>query len=51
MKTKFFREDTSYELESKVNNFIYGKNVINVSYSVVPLGYGYTHCCCILYKS
>lgn len=51
MKTKFFREDTSYELESKVNNFINGKKIVNISYSVVPYGYSYVHCCCVLYQS
>ena len=50
MKAKFFREDNTFDLEKTVNNFIKGKNIINISYSVAKCGYGYIHCCCILYK-
>ena len=51
MKTKFFRRDSSYELEKEVNVFIQGKKVVNISYSVASCGYSYIHCCCVLYQS
>ena len=52
LKTKFFREDHAFELESKVNEFIKDKIVVNISYSVVQDdGYGYFHCCCVLYNT
>ena len=51
LKTIFFKEDRLFKLEDKVNEFIKDKTVINVSYSVAPCGYGYIHCCCVLYNT
>ena len=51
LKAKFFREDYNSSLEDKVNDFIKDKSVVNISYSVAQCGYGYIHCCCILYNS
>lgn len=51
LKTKFFREDLAFELEREVNDFIKDKLVVNISYSVAQCGYGYIHCCCVLYNS
>ncbi len=48
-KVKFFREDSQLKLEREVDNFIRNKRVINISYSIAELGYGYTHGCCVLY--
>ena len=48
-KVKFFREENQVALEQKVNNFIRNKRVINISYSIAELGYGYIHGCCVLY--
>lgn len=51
-KTKFFQEDHQWDLEEAVNKFIRdkNKNVINISYTVAPCGYGRTHYCCVLYE-
>lgn len=49
-KTKFFTTYNMWELEDDVNEFIQDKNVINISYTVAECGYGYTHCCCVLYR-
>ena len=50
-KVKFFKiADYISELESEVNKFIQDKDVINISYTVAECGYGYIHCCCILYR-
>ena len=51
LKTVFFKEDHLFKLEEKVNDFIKDKIVINISYSVAQCGYGYIHCCCVLYNS
>lgn len=51
LKTKFFRENSSFDLEREVNNFINGRLVVNVSYSVAQCGYEYIHCCCVLYNT
>ena len=51
LKTKFFREDSGFALERAVNNFIQGRLVVNISYSVAPRGYEYVHCCCVLYNT
>lgn len=61
MKTKFFSEDTQSNLEKAVNNFILGKQIINISYTIAPNifhSYGlsryqvanYKHCCCVVYE-
>jgi hypothetical protein len=50
IKTRFFIADDAWELEDKVNEFIQNKDVINISYTVAECGYGYMHCCCVLYK-
>ena len=50
IKTKFFSEETIFGLQSEVNSFIKNKTIINISYSVTQCGYGYIHCCCVLYK-
>lgn len=50
LKTKFFQEDHQWDLEEAVNKFIRDKNVISVSYTVAPCGYGRTHYCCVLYE-
>ena len=49
-KVKFFSEQGSYALETKVNNFIRDKRVINISYSTNTVGYGIDHYCCVLYE-
>ncbi len=49
-KTKFFKSEYIWELEGEVNMFIQDKDIINISYSVAECGYGYIHCCCVLYK-
>ena len=49
-KVKFFREESQLELEREVNNFIRNKRVVNVSYSIAELGYGYIYGCCVLYN-
>ncbi len=49
-KIAIFREESTLKLEKRVNDFIGNKNVVNVSYSVAECGYGYLHCCCILYE-
>lgn len=49
-KVKFFKTKDMLELESEVNMFIQYKDVINISYTVAECGYGYIHCCCILYR-
>ena len=51
LKTVFFKEDHLFKLEEKVNDFIKDKIVVNISYSVAQCGYGYIHCCCVLYNS
>lgn len=61
MQTKFFSADTQFNLEKAVNNFILGKKVINISYTIAPnefYRYGernyhvavYKHCCCVMYE-
>ena len=50
MKTRFFKTEYMCDLEAEVNEFIKDKNVINISYTVAENGYGYIHCCCVLYK-
>ena len=49
-KTKFLKAERERELEVKVNEFIKNKDIINVSYTVTECGYGYIHCCCVLYR-
>jgi hypothetical protein len=49
-KTKFFKTEYIWELEGEVNMFIQDKDVINISYTVAEGGYGYIHCCCVLYR-
>ena len=49
-KAKCFETNREWELEDKVNKFIQDKDVINISYTVAESGYGYIHCCCILYR-
>ena len=49
-KTKFLKAEYIDELEGEVNMFIQGKDVINISYTVAECGYGYVHCCCVLYR-
>lgn len=49
-KTKFFKTDHILDLEREVNTFIQNKDVINISYTVADCGYGYIHCCCVLYR-
>ena len=51
LKTKFFKEDTIVALEQEINDFIKDKMVVNISYSVARCGYGYIHCCCVMYNS
>lgn len=51
LKTVFFKEDQIFTLEDKVNAFIKDKIVVNISYSVTQRGYGYIHCCCVLYNT
>lgn len=48
-RVKFFQEESQLELEREVNDFISNKRVVNVSYSIAELGYGYIHGCCVLY--
>jgi hypothetical protein len=50
IKVKFFREDTQFNLEIEVNEFIADKNVINISYAIEQCGYDYIYSCCIFYK-
>ena len=50
IKTKFFTTDHRWELEDEVNTFIQNKDVINISYTVAQCGFGYIHCCCVLYR-
>ena len=61
MQTKFFSADTQINLAKAVNNFILGKQVINISYTIAPKEfyiYGecsyqvavYKHCCCVMYE-
>ena len=49
-KVKFFKTNSAWGLEREVNEFIQNKNVINISYTVAECGYGYIHCCCVLYR-
>lgn len=48
-KTKFFSDESPLSLQDKVNKFILDKEVVSISYTVAPCGYGYKHCCCVLY--
>ena len=61
IQTKFFSADTQINLEKAVSNFIIGKDVINISYTIAPnefYMYGersyqvanYKHCCCVMYE-
>ena len=50
MKTKFFKADAHWKLESEVNKFIQNIDVVNISYTIADCGYGYIHCCCVLYR-
>ena len=49
-KTKFFKTEHIWELEGEVNKFIQNKDIINISYTIADRGYGYIHCCCVLYR-
>lgn len=48
-KVRFFRNESQYDLEKAVNDFIRDKNVVNVSYSTNTVGYSIYHYCCVLY--
>lgn len=48
-KVELFREYNESKLQSTINDFIKDKEVINISYSIAPCGYGYVYACCILY--
>ena len=50
-KVKFFFEESQRELENKVNEFIQGKNIINISYSTNTVGYNVWHYCVTMYQS
>ena len=50
VKTKFFRADSEWELEGRINEFIQNKDIINVCYTAAECGYGYIHYCCVVYR-
>ena len=49
-KVKFFYDEHQYGLEKKVNEFIRGRNVINISYSTHMIGYSLHHYCVVMYQ-
>ena len=54
-KTEFFSEETLFNLQRHVNEFIKDKIVVNISYTVTTYktftGTEIRHCCCVLYNS
>lgn len=49
-KVKFFFAEGQGKLENKVNEFIQGKNIINISYSTNTCGYSIWHYCVVMYQ-
>ena len=49
-KVKFFNDEYQSKLEDKVNEFIKGKNIINISYSTSKCGYSTFHYCVVMYQ-
>lgn len=49
-KIKIFDDTDRHNLEQIVNNFIWNKHVINVSFSQRELRYQYRYFCCVCYE-
>lgn len=60
-QTKFFSANTQTNLEQTVNNFMLGKHITSITYSIAPSEFymhgennyqvaHYKHCCCVMYE-
>lgn len=61
-QTKFFSADKQINLEKVVNNFMVGKHIISITYSIAPSEFNmhgennyqvvhHKHCCCVMYEA